>query len=245
MPTASSIVRSWVTRTSVPPKRLDGLLELLDRLEVEVVGGLVEHEDVDAANLQHRQRGAGALAGRQRLGGPLDVLGRQPELGQRRPSGGPVLDAGGGVEAGDERGRTREQVAPLADLAHDDAGPRPLRARDERQPAEERGQQRRLARAVAPDDGQPVAPRHLERHRTEPEAGVAVDPRALDDRVGQPGHDVAAPAGVRDREPQVPALPGLVDGLEPGQRLVGDLRLGGHVLGALHVAMADELVGLA
>ena len=92
-------------------ERLDGLLELLDRLEVEVVGGLVEHEDVDAADLQHRQRGAGALAGRQRLGGPLDVLGRQPELGQRRPSGGPVLDAGGGVEAGDERGRTREQVA--------------------------------------------------------------------------------------------------------------------------------------
>ena len=41
---------------------VDGLLELLDRLEVEVVGGLVEHEHVDAPDLEHGQRGPGALA---------------------------------------------------------------------------------------------------------------------------------------------------------------------------------------
>ena len=46
-------------------------------------------------------------------------------------------------------------------------------------------------------------------------------------------------------QPQVPALPRLVDRLEPGQRLVGDLGLGRHVLGAGDVAVADELVGLA
>ena len=37
------------------------LLELLDRRQVEVVGGLVEHEQVGAVGHQQRQRGAGAL----------------------------------------------------------------------------------------------------------------------------------------------------------------------------------------
>jgi hypothetical protein len=38
-------------------------LELLDRLEVEVVRRLVEHERVDAAGREQRDRGSAALAG--------------------------------------------------------------------------------------------------------------------------------------------------------------------------------------
>ena len=40
-----------------------GLLQLLDRGQVEVVGRLVEHQQVDPAGLQQGQRGAGAFAG--------------------------------------------------------------------------------------------------------------------------------------------------------------------------------------
>ena len=47
-------------RAGVVGKRL---LELLDRLEVEVVRRLVEDEAVDAAGLQQREHGAAALAG--------------------------------------------------------------------------------------------------------------------------------------------------------------------------------------
>ena len=60
--TASSIRRSWVTSSSVP-EGVERLLELLDGGQVEVVGRLVEHQQVDPARLQQRQRGPGALAG--------------------------------------------------------------------------------------------------------------------------------------------------------------------------------------
>ena len=40
-------------------------LQLLDRGQVEVVGRLVEHQQVDLAGLQQRERGAGALARRE------------------------------------------------------------------------------------------------------------------------------------------------------------------------------------
>ena len=44
-------------------ERLERLLELLDRGQVEVVGRLVEHQQVDAAGLQQGQRRPRALAG--------------------------------------------------------------------------------------------------------------------------------------------------------------------------------------
>ena len=149
------------------------------------------------------------------------------------------------MEAREQGGGSGEQVAALADLADHDARPDPLAARGEGELAEQGGQQGRLARAVAAHDRQPVAPRDLERHRPEPEAGGAADAGPLDHRIGQPGHDVTPAAGVGDGQAQVPPFPRLVDRLEPSEGLVGDLRLGRHVLGALHVAVADELVGLA
>ena len=46
----------------VPSKPLERGLELLDRGEVEVVGGLVEHEAVHAGGHEGGQDHAGALA---------------------------------------------------------------------------------------------------------------------------------------------------------------------------------------
>jgi len=42
-------------------KRVEGLFELFDCREIEVVGGLVEHEAVDAACRQERERRAGCV----------------------------------------------------------------------------------------------------------------------------------------------------------------------------------------
>ena len=63
-------------------ERVDGLLELLDGRQVEMVGGLVQDQEVDAARLQQRQRRPGALprGQRTRRAGPL--VGAPAELGQ-------------------------------------------------------------------------------------------------------------------------------------------------------------------
>src|SRR3954454_17662095 len=47
-------------------KVIERLLELLDGRQVEMVGRLIEDQQVDAAGLQQRECGAGALARRQR-----------------------------------------------------------------------------------------------------------------------------------------------------------------------------------
>ena len=83
--TDSSSCRSWETSSKVPPKRGQRRLQLLDGRQVEVVGGLVQHQEVDPQGLEHGQLGPGPLAGRERAGRPGDVVGVQPELGQQRP----------------------------------------------------------------------------------------------------------------------------------------------------------------
>ena len=65
----------------------EAALELLDRLDVEVVRRLVEDEAVDAAGGQEREAGAGALARRQRLGRAEDVVGAEAELREQRARG--------------------------------------------------------------------------------------------------------------------------------------------------------------
>src|SRR5262249_28523110 len=59
-------------------------LQLLDRLEVEVVRWLVEDEAVDAARREQREPGTRALARRKRWRGPADVVGAECELGEQR-----------------------------------------------------------------------------------------------------------------------------------------------------------------
>ena len=103
------------------------LLELLDGGQVEVVGRLVEHEQVDPAGLQQRQRGAGALARRQRRRGPQHVVGAQPELGQQCAH---VGLARSGTCSPNARSRVVavEQPPGLVDLADDHARPERGRA---------------------------------------------------------------------------------------------------------------------
>ncbi len=59
--------------------------ELFDRLEVEVVGRLVEEQAVDAAGGEEGERGAGALARGEGGGGARDVVGSECELGEELP----------------------------------------------------------------------------------------------------------------------------------------------------------------
>ena len=58
-------------------------LQPLQRGEVEVVGGLVEQQQVRVIDQQPRQRDAGLLAARQLQGRPAPVLARHAEAAQR------------------------------------------------------------------------------------------------------------------------------------------------------------------
>ena len=61
------------------------LLELLHRLEVEVVRRLVENEEVDAGGLELGEMGARALTRGEGLARASDVVGAEAELGEQRP----------------------------------------------------------------------------------------------------------------------------------------------------------------
>ena len=137
-------------------ERLERRLELLDRLEVEVVRRLVEHEAVDAAGGEQREPGARALAGRERgAGRPTSSspsanfassvrasAGSSPEASTKSSSSTPV-----------------KMVARLVELAEDDRrAERAASPRDERQLAERapgsasscRSRSRRRSRAGRP-----------------------------------------------------------------------------------------------
>ena len=58
--------RSWETSTTPPRRPAHERLEPLEAVEVEVVGGLVEQHDVEAAQQQRGERRAGRLAARER-----------------------------------------------------------------------------------------------------------------------------------------------------------------------------------
>src|SRR6185436_5829102 len=160
----------------------ESALELLDRLDVEVVRRLVEDEGVDAAGGEEREAGARALARRERHGRAQDVLGAKAELREQR-AGRPLLEVAEDLE---QRLRPGERGAILLELTEDDAWPEPSAARGERPPAEERVEQRRLAASVRPGDRDAVAPADGEVEWPEPEG------TALDDRVLEPHHRLAA-----------------------------------------------------
>src|SRR5215207_2001946 len=226
-------------------ERAHRLLELLDGGQVEVVGGLVEDQQVDADGLEDRQGGPGPLAGRERPGGAGDVVGAEAELGQQGPGLRHRHDARPGLEAGDQGGGPVEHLAALADLADHDTRPHPALPLGERRPAQQRLQQRGLAGPVAPDDRQPVAHVDRERDRAEAKPRPAADAGPLDHGAVEPGDDVAAAAGVGDRHAQVPALEGLVDHVEPLHGPLGLPGLRRQVLGRGLLEVADELVALA
>ena len=140
---------------------LERRLELLDRLEVEVVRRLVEHEAVDApapraARAPARVRSPGesaARAGRCRRRrartsraacAPRPAAGRTPRRSRRAATPEKRSRAWSA--------RRRRPTAPSRRVP-----------RGERQVADERPDQRRLAGAVRADDGEAVAPVQLER----------------------------------------------------------------------------------
>ena len=77
---ASRNARSCDTTTIPPGKPVDEALQLCERVEVEVVRGLVEQEDVEARERDRGQRGSGALPARQGRHRPVERVGRQPEV---------------------------------------------------------------------------------------------------------------------------------------------------------------------
>ena len=145
-----------------PGEGAEGLLDLLEGRQVEVVGRLVEHQAVDAPALQEGEAGPGALARRQRAGGAQDVLGAEAELGQQRPGLGHGVDAGRLLEGVEQGAVAVEQGPALVDLADDDARPEALATGGQLDAAEQGVEQGRLARAVGADDGDPVGPADLQ-----------------------------------------------------------------------------------
>ena len=138
--TVSSMRRSCVTSRIVPVERVERRLQLLDRRQVQVVGRLVEDQQVHAAGLQERERGAGPLAGRLRRRRPVDVVAAEPELGQQR------ADVGGGPVGDLARERVDQRLVAL------ERAPAPGRPR--RRARRSRGRPRRTSaaadRAAAP-----------------------------------------------------------------------------------------------
>ena len=59
--------RSWVTATTVPTNDVERLFERLGRREVEVVGRLVEQQQVRTGQLEQQDLQPGLLTARQRL----------------------------------------------------------------------------------------------------------------------------------------------------------------------------------
>src|SRR5579859_1955693 len=176
-------------------------LELLDRLDVEVVRRLVENEAVHAASGQEREAGAGALAGRERRGSTENIVGAETELRQQRAGALRFVVP----EDLEERLRSAERGAILPELAEDDAGTAPTGAGRKREAAEQRVEQRRLAASVCSGDREPVAPPHLDVERAEAERA------ALGDGVLEPHDDVAAARPEAEGKVELPGLVRLLD----------------------------------
>ena len=158
--TASSMRRSWVTSSSVPGVRRERRLQLLDRGQVEVVGRLVEDQQVDAARLEQRERRPGALAGREGGGGAQHVGGPQPELREQRPHvGRRPASRHGRAEGVQQRLRRRGTArAPGRPRRRPRPGPSERVPGVQRQPAEQRAEQGGLAGAVGAGDARPGRP---------------------------------------------------------------------------------------
>ncbi len=168
-----SSLRSWLIITMAAEDDSSSRFQPLDGRHVQVVGRLVQQQQV---------RGRGQGTGQRRparlpAGQPTRVLGRRPARARtavRRAMPGIV-----GPEPGPhvvQRGGMAGQVGLLRQRAQRGARLQEPRAGIRQQLAGRDAQQGRLARAVAPDQAQPLAGRH-------PEAGAVQQRRAAE---GQP-----------------------------------------------------------
>ncbi len=108
--------------------------EAVEACEVEVVGGLVEQEHVEAAQEDRGQRGSSRLTTGKRDGRALEGRLRQPEVGDHASCPGIEIGSarrevpveGGAVRVGDDgvitRGRQRRRGALEFQLGRGDAG---------------------------------------------------------------------------------------------------------------------------
>jgi hypothetical protein len=220
--------------------RLERLLELLDRGEVEVVGRLVEHEHVDAARLQQGEPGAGPLAGRQLVDGTRDVVGLEPELGEQGAHLGRGQVGHEPLEGVGQRHGAGEQGAGLVDLADGDAGSATRASFGGGLAPQQAAQQCGLAGAVRPRDADAVAAVDLQRDRAEHElvAGLAL----AEHRAAQRRHDGARSRGGADRELELPLLAGLVDLVEARDAALHLTDLLALLLARLGRGLAADLV---
>ena len=215
---------------------LQGLFELLDGLQVQVVGGLVEHQDVHPAGLEQGQGCPGALAGRELVHGAVHVVGPEAELGQQ----GAHLPGGHlGHERLDGRGERDgpdQQRARLVDLPDLHAGPQGGHALVRGLAAQQPAQQGGLAGPVGPGDADPLPRVHLEGHRAEREA-------ALPEHGVVEGGDHRAGARRRtDGELQPPLLARLLHLLQARDAALHLPDLLGLLLARLTVGLAAQLV---
>src|SRR5439155_8586206 len=121
--------------------------ELLDRLDVEMVRRLVEDEAVDAPGDEEGERCARPLPRRKSSGAPEDLTRPEAELRKQCPCFA-VRQAGAACERAEKRYLRGEGRPALVELAQDDSRPHVAAALGERDAAEERVEQRRLAASV-------------------------------------------------------------------------------------------------
>ena len=214
-------------------ERLERVLERLARVEVEVVGRLVEDQDVRLRRHQHRQREPPALAARQSRQRLLGLGAREQEAPEQgaRPAGREPGGALGGLERGARRAELLRVLREVAEL-HVVPGAQP--ARLERAAPGERLDQGRLADAVGADERHVLA-------ALEPELAVLEQRPAghLEPRVVELEHHAAGAlrGGEAEAERAVVARVAL-DALHLLQAL--DARLGLARLGRLVAEALDE-----
>ena len=144
------------------PGKLDQLrLEQLQRLDVEIVGRLVEHEHVGRPREQPREQQPVALAARQRLHRRSRALGRKQKVfeiavhvARTPPTVTVSLPSADGV---DDRALGIELLALLIEVRDLHVRAAPDLARVGLELADQQPQQRRLAGAVRPDQADPIA----------------------------------------------------------------------------------------
>jgi hypothetical protein len=169
-------------------------------LDVEVVGGLVQQQQLGRIEQQTRQRHAPALPAGESCHGSVHALGEaldrdaaeQPvEHAAKRPVGRPFALGATADERLADRGPLVELVALTEQRRADIAGARE-RPRVRSLDTGDQAQERRLPAAVLPDHADPLGARHAERHSAQNRAAAItlLDILQIDQvaRLGHPLH---------------------------------------------------------
>ena len=141
--------------------RLQQLLEQLERVDVEVVGRLVEDEHVGRQREQAREQHAVALAARERAQRRVGARRREQEVGEVAhhvlPAARRLDPLAAGADGVGERRVEVERAPHLVEVRDLDARALAHRARGRLELAEDELQERRLAGAVRADQADLVA----------------------------------------------------------------------------------------